>query len=135
MQFYDLLLAPRKSMLRVLADYTVDEEERKKLLKLASDDPDDQDYFNKYIQDDMRTVFEVLKDFPGVKPPVDHFLEVLPKLQPRFYSISSSPNVRFPVLLVSLSSNSFIVTFHSIGLGSQRDSACDGSVSRIHHPN
>jgi NADPH-ferrihemoprotein reductase len=81
-------------MLRVLADYTEDEEERKKLLKLASDDPEDQDYFQQYIQKDDRTIIEVLKDFPGVKPPLDHFLEVMPRQQPRFYSISSSSNVR-----------------------------------------
>lgn len=90
--YFELLLPPRKTMLRVLADYTSDGEEKRRLLNLASDDPDKQEEFNKFITHDNRTIFEVLKAFPGVKPPIDHFLEVLPKMQPRFYSISSSPN-------------------------------------------
>jgi NADPH-ferrihemoprotein reductase len=91
--YFELLHPPRKTMLRVLADYTQDEEEKRRLLNLASDDPDKQEEFNKFITHDNRTIYEVLKEFPGVKPPLDHFLEVLPKMQPRFYSISSSPNV------------------------------------------
>lgn len=39
-----------------------------------------------------RTPYEVLKEFPSVKVPLDHFLEGLVKMQPRYYSISSSPN-------------------------------------------
>ena len=40
----------------------------------------------------IRTPYEVLKEFPSAKVPLDHFLEGLVKMQPRYYSISSSPN-------------------------------------------
>ncbi len=35
----------------------------------------------------------VLEDLPSFKPPLDYLLELLPKLQARYYSISSSPKV------------------------------------------
>jgi nitric-oxide synthase len=36
---------------------------------------------------------EVLDDFPSVRPNASLLVTQLPKLQPRFYSISSSPKV------------------------------------------
>lgn len=90
--YYDFLGQPKKPMLKALADYTEDEDEKLKLKKLASDDPDHQEYYNKYILHDLRTILEVLKDFPGIKLPLDVLLELLPRLQPRYFSISSSPN-------------------------------------------
>lgn len=35
----------------------------------------------------------VLEDLPSFKPPLDHLLELLPHLQSRYYSISSSPKM------------------------------------------
>ena len=40
--------------------------------------------------DSCRHVTHILEDLPTCKPPVDHILELLPRLQPRFYSIASS---------------------------------------------
>lgn len=90
--YYDILSQPKKPMLRALVDYTTDENEKIKLMTLSSDDPQDQELYNTYILKDMRTILEVLKDFPNLNPPIDHFLELLPRLQPRYFSISSSPN-------------------------------------------
>ena len=49
---------------------------------------------------DKRTIVAVLEDLPSFKPPLDHLLELLPRLQARYYSISSSSKVGplFPVL-------------------------------------
>merc|ERR1711916_128368 len=41
----------------------------------------------------MGNLASVLEAFPSWRPPLDHVLEVLPRLQPRYYSISSSPKV------------------------------------------
>lgn len=92
LSYYDILSQPKKPMLRALVDYTTSDDEKIKLMKLSSDDPQDQELYNTYILRDMRTILEVLKDFPELNPPVDHFLELLPRLQPRYFSISSSPN-------------------------------------------
>ena len=51
------------------------------------------DVFQEWIHDDHRTVLQVLQDLPSVKPPLDFLLELLPRLQCRYYSISSSSKV------------------------------------------
>ena len=89
---YDILAPPRKQLLIMLADYTTNADEKKRLLTLASDDPEEQEEYNKYILHDARTLAEVLAAFPNTHPPIDHVLELLPRLQPRYYSISSSPH-------------------------------------------
>lgn len=90
--YYDILAPPRKPMLTMLADYTTNAEEKKKLLDLASDDPEQQEFYNSYILHSYRTLTEVLAAFPNTRPPLDFVLELLPRLQPRYYSISSSPS-------------------------------------------
>lgn len=42
------------------------------------------------IKDDHRSILQVLQEFPSVNIPVDHLFEILPRLAPRYYSISSS---------------------------------------------
>ena len=42
---------------------------------------------------DVRHLTHVLEDLPSCKPAIDHVLELLPRLQPRFYSIASSSKV------------------------------------------
>lgn len=95
MQFYDLNCIARKPLLKVLSQYAADPAEKDRLASLSSDevDPTDPQNYNVYIQADGRTILEVLESFSSVKVPLDHFLEELPKLQAREYSISSSPDV------------------------------------------
>ena len=46
-----------------------------------------------FLAKDCRHVTHILEDLPSCKPGIDHLLELLPRLQPRFYSISSSSKV------------------------------------------
>jgi len=91
-QYYDITSIVRKQLLKVLAHCAEDDDEKKRLLLLASEDPEHQELYDQFIVKDCRCPTEVLKEFPSLKIPLDRFLEILPKLQPRFYSISSSPN-------------------------------------------
>jgi len=93
LQYYDITSIVKKPILKVLSQYAKDEEEKKKLLQLASEDPELQEFYEKYIVHDCRCVTEIFKDFKSIQVPLDHFLEVLPKMQPRYYSISSSSNI------------------------------------------
>jgi len=46
-----------------------------------------------WIAKDRRNILAILEDLPSLKPKIDHICELLPRLQPRFYSISSSPKI------------------------------------------
>eukprot|EP01128_Nolandella_sp_AFSM9_P005097 TRINITY_DN2418_c0_g1_i1.p1 TRINITY_DN2418_c0_g1~~TRINITY_DN2418_c0_g1_i1.p1 ORF type:complete len:674 (+),score=168.86 TRINITY_DN2418_c0_g1_i1:118-2139(+) len=93
-EYYDITSPAKKSLCAIMAQYATDEDEKRQLRKLASDDPDHQEEYMKFIVNAFRTPYEVLKAFPSAKVPVDHFLESLHKMLPRYYSISSSPNVQ-----------------------------------------
>jgi sulfite reductase alpha subunit-like flavoprotein len=49
-------------------------------------------FFNQYVTQPQRTLLDLLRDFPSIKLPLDHFMEVAMRspLQYRYYSISSS---------------------------------------------
>uniref|UniRef100_A0A8W7PZM8 NADPH--hemoprotein reductase n=1 Tax=Anopheles coluzzii TaxID=1518534 RepID=A0A8W7PZM8_ANOCL len=46
--------------------------------------------YPEWVQDSCRNIVHVLEDIPSCHPPIDHVCELLPRLQPRYYSISSS---------------------------------------------
>jgi len=60
------------------------------LEKAYANDAVEQEEYKKEILYSERNVIEVLKVFKSARPPLDQFLEQLPRLQPRYYSISSS---------------------------------------------
>jgi sulfite reductase alpha subunit-like flavoprotein len=43
-----------------------------------------------YCHKEHRTVSQILLDFPSVKIPLEYLLEVIPRIKPRAFSISSS---------------------------------------------
>ena len=55
--------------------------------------PYTQHEYSEWVVKDKRTIVAVLEDLSSFKPPIDYLLELLPKLQARYYSISSSPKV------------------------------------------
>lgn len=52
-----------------------------------------QTLYSDWVVKDRRNITAILEDLPSVKPPIDHLCELLPRLQARYYSISSSPKV------------------------------------------
>jgi len=64
------------------------EHEKEKLKEFSS--PEGQDDLRIYCNRERRNSLEVLYDFHSVKLPLDYLIDVIPKIQPRSFSISSS---------------------------------------------
>lgn len=88
--FADVLSSPSKAALKMLSAFATDESERKRLVQLSS--LDGVHDYDEYIHAPKRSLLEVLADFPSAKPSIGAFFgSISPRLQPRYYSISSSP--------------------------------------------
>jgi len=88
----DITSLPRKNVLKVLSEYTDNPEDKAFLIQLASGSAREQGpkTYESWIKKDLRNIVEVLEDIPSVKIPFDLLVEILPRLTPRYYSISSS---------------------------------------------
>lgn len=54
-----------------------------------------------FIQKGRRNILDILEHFNTCKPPLDLLLELLPRLQARYYSISSSPKSNSSIISVT----------------------------------
>jgi sulfite reductase alpha subunit-like flavoprotein len=81
---------PTKPILRILAEYASEENERKILLYLCS--AEGQGVFCDFRTGLHVTLAQVLMAFPSARPPLDLLLSALQTLMPRFYSLSNDPH-------------------------------------------
>ncbi|KAG0647535.1 putative FAD-binding [Hyphodiscus hymeniophilus] len=81
---------PTKSLLRVLAEYATNPNEKKVLLYLCS--AEGQGTFCDFRTGPHITLAQLLHAFPSSKPPLDILLGQLQTLMPRFYSMSNDPH-------------------------------------------
>ncbi|KAL7625161.1 hypothetical protein AAE478_004376 [Parahypoxylon ruwenzoriense] len=86
---------PTKSLLRILAEYALDPNEKKILMFLCSGE-------GQGIFCDLRTgphvsLIQILSAFPSAKPPLDLLFSALQQLMPRFYSLSNDPHESYEI--------------------------------------
>jgi len=89
--YLDINNPPRTNVLRELSLHASDPEEAAKLKSMGSGL--DKEGYNDWVVDKARNIVAILEDLPSCKPPVDLICELLPRLQARYYSISSSPHM------------------------------------------
>jgi cytochrome P450 / NADPH-cytochrome P450 reductase len=82
-----------RAQIATLAACAREAAERDALLALAGDDEASQGRYREQVFTPRASVLDLLDRFPSCALPFEAYLEMLPPLRPRYYSISSSPLV------------------------------------------
>jgi cytochrome P450/NADPH-cytochrome P450 reductase len=82
-----------RAQLATLAANARDDTERQKLLALGGDSQAGEALYHDQVLVARKSVLDLLDAFPSCVPSFEVFLDLLPPLRPRYYSISSSPLV------------------------------------------
>ncbi|XP_064397709.1 methionine synthase reductase-like isoform X2 [Halichondria panicea] len=80
---------PKKAFLCLLAKHCRDGGEQRRLEELASRQCGAQ--YTRLFTELRTDLLDLLNSFPSCRPPLDILIENLPRLQPRYYSVTSSP--------------------------------------------
>jgi len=88
--YVDICAPPRTHVLKEFLRHTTGEEDRAHLTLLTAKGEEGKALYQGWVVDACRSVLHVLEDLPSCRPPLDLVCEMLPRLQARYYSISSS---------------------------------------------
>ena len=80
-----------RSDIETMARYTEDAEQRAALQALAGDNEESDRHYRERVFTPYRSILDLLEEFPACSLPFEIYLDLLPPLRPRYYSISSSP--------------------------------------------
>ncbi|KAI9144095.1 hypothetical protein BKA69DRAFT_1026013, partial [Paraphysoderma sedebokerense] len=84
--YVDLSVPPKQHVLQSFISYAADEQTKNYVQKLSTD----KEFYNAEITEKHSTIADLLAAQPQLKVPIDLILESLPRIQARYYSISSS---------------------------------------------
>jgi sulfite reductase alpha subunit-like flavoprotein len=88
--YLDVLGTPGRYFFNFLAAFSTNETDQERLGELGSAEYAEEYY--KYNVQERRTYVEVLQQFTSARPPLEQLMSVIPRLQPRLFSIASSPS-------------------------------------------
>jgi cytochrome P450 / NADPH-cytochrome P450 reductase len=80
-----------RSDLETMARYATDPDEQAELRTMSTIDDAGKAAYREKVAAPRRTVLDLLGEFPSCDLPFEVYLDMLPPLRPRYYSISSSP--------------------------------------------
>ncbi|XP_045593279.2 nitric oxide synthase, salivary gland [Procambarus clarkii] len=98
-RFLDITTPPSPAFLALLAAHATNNRQACRLTQLASD----QKEYRQWRSWQFPHLLEVLEEFPSVKVEAGVVLSALPLLQPRYYSISTSPDLHPGLLHLTVS--------------------------------
>lgn len=88
--YVDIASSPRVQPLRELSSHATSTEDKEFLDLICSSSPEGREKYNEWVVKSYRNIVHIINDLPTFRPPADLLIELLPRLQPRYYSISSS---------------------------------------------
>jgi cytochrome P450/NADPH-cytochrome P450 reductase len=94
---------------------------------MAGTDEDSRARYREQIAVPRRTILDLLEDHPECDLPFAEFLDLLPALRPRYYSISSSPTMSSDVSLTV----GVLEGPSRVGNGSMFRGVCSGHLSKV----
>lgn len=100
-RYCDLAGPPRRSDLKQLAPYARSDIDRKALLRLSSKEGK-AEYKEKVVEAHVGIGDIVTRLCPSIECPLEHFASVCPRLQPRYYTISSSSTMHPETIHITL---------------------------------
>jgi cytochrome P450/NADPH-cytochrome P450 reductase len=92
MHYVELQQVATRKQIATLAEHTRCPDTKPALLRLAAGD-DDAKAYREEVKAKRRSVLDLLDQYPACELPLQGYLEMLPLMTPRYYSISSSPLV------------------------------------------
>lgn len=100
--YLSLQEAAKRSDLEVLAEYAENPTDKAALRGLGADDPDGVARYHAEIVAKNRSLIDLLEDYPSCKLPFNLFIELVPILKPRYYSVSSSPLINPTMMSITV---------------------------------
>lgn len=91
LRYCDINSVPRKPLVGSLAHFVTEPREKERLLRLTS--KEGREEYHEWVVEHRRSFAEVVQTLPSLKVPFGRLVEMLPRLQPRYYTISSSSAV------------------------------------------
>ncbi|XP_002021672.2 nitric oxide synthase [Drosophila persimilis] len=123
-RFFDLTTPPSRQLLTLLAGFCDDNADKERLELLVNDSSAYEDWRHWRLPH----MLDVLEEFPSCRPPAPLLLAHLTPLQPRFYSISSSPRRASDEIHLTVA----IVKYRSEdGRGDERYGVCSNYLSGL----
>jgi cytochrome P450/NADPH-cytochrome P450 reductase len=92
MHYVELQQVATRKQIATLAEHTQCPNAKPALLRLAADE-DDAKAYREEVKAKRRSVLDLLEQYPACELSLPAYLEMLPLMTPRYYSISSSPLV------------------------------------------
>ena len=100
--YVELQEVATRANIKTLAEYTECPPHKIQMLALVGDDEATAARYREEILDTRKSVLDLLEEFPACALPFEIYLETLPPLRPRYYSISSSPLENFKICSITV---------------------------------